>query len=357
MSGYSLFENKAGKTGGVELRNSSNEIVHNVDVAGLVRLGETTKASSLKQVFLAHDITNLNLLLPDAQAGPNSPYLYNTMPNAWVSKVLAAINKLPFSRVKSLVFDITLETARARGYVTGDQKLDSIWDVLTRTTTPQTIYGRNKLDRDDILDITEYDVLMYMKQVLDIKLDEEVARAILVSDGRASNDPYKIKVDKIRPIWGDDELYTHNEVFPDTHDILDVIDGITAARQYYHGSGNPSLYLTPKFLSDMLLVRDTTGRRIHETLESLKAALLVNDIVEVPVMSNLTRTVGADTHNLLAILVNLSDYSVGRTPGSQKSFFSDFDIDFNQMTYLLETRASGALTRPKAAISFEQVQA
>jgi HK97 family phage major capsid protein len=271
----------------------------------------------------------------------------------WVEKVIGAARKSPFSRIKSVYADITADEARAKGYVKEAEKFEEVFPVFSRTTTPQTVYKKQKLDRDDIVDITDFNVVAWLKKEMKMKLREELARAILVGDGRANGHADKIKPEHVRPIWQDDAVYTHVHSFAVGDDIVAIIDGVVAAREYYKGSGNPSLFVSPATLSAMMLVRDADGRRLHKTKAELTSALMVKEVVEIPLLAGLNRVDG-DTFNLVGILVNMRDYVVGADKGGQTTFFEDFDIDFNQHKYLYETRVSGALVLPKAAIVFEQ---
>ena len=329
----------------------------NVALADAIR----RKASSLQDIFIEHagtyGIDNIDLLFPDAvDVDGGAPRFYSRDLD-WVEKVLARTRNTPFARIKSRYADITADEARAKGYVTGAEKFEEVFPILSRTTTPQTIYKKQKLDRDDVIDITDFDVISWMKAEMRVMLREEIARAVLVGDGRTGVDPDKIIATNVRPIWQDDVIYSHLYQFTSGDDSLDIIDGILAQRENYKGAGTPTLYCPPAILTAMLLVRDTTGRRIYETEASLAAAMRVKEIVEVPVMTGLERDAGGGVmYDLLGIVVNLSDYTIGADKGGQTSFFDDFDIDFNQLKFLLETRMSGALTAPKSALVFEQAQ-
>ncbi len=290
----------------------------------------------------------------------------------WVDKVLNATRTRPFARIKSMYADITADEARAKGYVTAAQKVEEVIAVLKRITTPQTIYKLQKLDRDDIIDITDFDVVTWLKGEMRVMLREELARAILISDGRSGASADKIIETNVRPIVSDDPVYTVSNIYLDLTnekpladltmtETLALIDYIADARKDYKGAGNPVFYCSSEALTRMLLVRDTTGRRIHESEASLASALRVSSIVEVPPMSNITRTETISTVDYtvetLGIIVNLSDYVIGADKGGQTSFFDDFDIDFNQYKYLYETRVSAALVTPKSALAIELVTA
>jgi hypothetical protein len=321
---------------------------------------------SVAKSFLAHageyGITNIDYLFPDAQALTSAPHLI-TRDMGWVSVVLNETKHTPFSRIKSLAADITADEARAKGYVKGNTKIEEVFSLLRRITGPQTIYKKQKLDRDDILDITDFDVVSFLKAEMRLLLDEEAARAIMVGDGRSALSDDKIKQENVRSIYADDVLYAHH-VEIDGGTILvptpleDVMDSMILAREFYKGSGTPSFFTTTQMLSKLLLLRDKMGRRLYSTKTDLAAALMCKDIVEVPPMSSVTRTTGVAPDEkvltLLGIMVNLKDYSVGADKGGAINMFDDFDIDVNQYKYLIETRISGALTIPKSALDFEQ---
>ena len=264
----------------------------------------------------------------------------------------------PFSRIKSLFADITLDTARALGYVKGALKKEEFFALAKRVTTPTTVYKKQKLDRDDIVDITDMDVVAWLKAEMRVMLDEEIARACLIGDGRAVESADKINETNIRPIYKDDVLYTIRVDVPAADTVDEVMEAIIRARKDYKGTGNPIMFTTSDFLTDMLLLKDTLLRRLYPTMADLLGALRVSSIVEVPVMEGVTRT---DTvpdpdvvYNLLAVLVNPSDYTIGADKGGNIAMFDDFDIDYNQYKYLMETRVSGALVNPKTAIVIEQ---
>lgn len=320
------------------------------------------KSSSLKDVFLAHGITNLDILFPEAQlVRPNPDMVTRDM--GWVDILWNAVKRTPFARIKSVYANLTADAARAKGYVKGAKKVDQVLALLSRETTPQTIYKKQTLDRDDVIDITSIDVVAWLKQDLRMMLNEELCRAVLVSDGRNVNSPDKIKEDRIRPVYQDDDVYTiHYEITYGQNDTADqkaskLIDSAVRARKDYKGSGNPKMFATNEIIADMLLAKDTLGRRLYKDEAELKAALRVNDIVEVPVMEGVTRTTGeganARTFALLALIFNPADYTIGADKGGAVSLFDDFDIDYNQMKYLIETRCSGALTIPYSAIALE----
>ena len=324
---------------------------------------------SLKQSFLAHGdpygITDIDWLFPNAKEMNNPPEFIKRETD-WVKGVISGVHNTPFSRVKTTFADITADAARAKGYFKGNRKKEEVFTLLKRETTPTTIYKKQKLDKDDVSDITDFDVVAWIKGEMRLMLDEEIARAILVGDGRLADSPDKIKEDNIRPIWKDDDLYSIKAPVTVAADAdEDTIANATIrkaikARKDYKGSGNPTLYTTESFLADMLLLEDGVGR-LKYTMETLKQALRVTNIVTVPVMENLIRTftVTEDgrqvTYNrpLIGIIVNLKDYNVGADKGGAVSMFDDFDINFNQNVYLIETRCSGALVKPYSAIILE----
>lgn len=325
---------------------------------------------SLKNTFLAHgvdnteylehSITNVGNLFPEAQLVDKVPALVSRDMD-WVSNVMGAVKHTPFSRVKSTYANITGDEARAKGYVKGNQKVEEVITALKRTTDPQTVYKLQKMDRDDVIDITDFDVVAWIKGEMRIMLNEELARAILIGDGRESSSNDKINPLHIRPVLGDDATYTikrslvraENET--DEAFAKDFIHDVIRSRKDYKGSGNPTLYTTEDMLTSMLLIEDTTGRIIYDTMDKLKTALRVKDIVTVPVMEGVSRKDGENTtYNLMGILVNLNDYNVGADKGGSVNMFDDFDINYNKYEYLIETRCSGALVKPYSAISFEE---
>lgn len=323
-------------------------------------VNDAKRSGSFRESFISHaqtyGIENIDLLFPDAKAISNTPDLISRRME-WVNSVLTKTRHTPFSRIKSVQADITADEARAKGYIKGNMKKEEVFTLLRRVTTPTTVYKKQKLDRDDIIDITDLDVVAFLRGEMRIMLDEELARAILVGDGRDVADADKIDETCIRPIWKDDDLYAHHVKLAANVANKDKVDEIMKARKEYKGSGNPVLYTTTDLLTDWMVARDTLGRRLHASKADLAAELGVSDIVEVEVLAGLQRTVGADTLNLVGIIVNLTDYTVGADKGGEINMFDDFDIDFNQQKYLIETRASGALTKPKSAIVIEQLVA
>ena len=326
---------------------SEDDLAHSVTDAG----GNTVN----------YGIANIDYLFPDAKAISNIPdFISRDM--AWVAKVMAA-KHLPFSRVKSLHANITMDEARAKGYVKGNQKANEVFALLKRTTSPTTIYKKQKLDRDDIVDIVDFDIVAWLKGEMRMMLNEEIARAALVGDGRTAGTDDKISEDNIRPIWTDDATYTIRKSITVSTNATDddkakaFIRTAIKSRKDYKGSGNPTLFTTEDILTDCLLMEDGNGRVIYETVDKLKTALRVSDIVTVPVMEDLSRE-GSGTDagydfGLMGIIVNMSDYGFGADKGGAVNMFDDFDIDFNQQKYLIETRCSGALMKPYSAIVLE----
>ena len=336
-------------------------------------MDDARRCGSLKESVLAHadsyGITNIDILFPDARTITDSPDFIKRR-TEWVDKVLSGAKHTPFSRIKSITANITEDEARAKGYIKGKKKLEEVFPVLSRSTSPQTIYKKQKLDRDDVIDITSFDVVAWLKQEMRLMLDEEIARAILLGDGRAINAEDKIQEIHVRPIATDDNLYAVHINTTNKTTTSDKIEAIIRARKYYKGSGNPTMFTTTDFLNDMLLVKDTTGRRIYNTQDELEKTLRVASIVEVEVMENYTYTTrdsredigengetvttpAGSSFGVEAILVNMSDYNIGADQGGQVSMFDDFDIDYNQQKYLIETRLSGALVKPLSALVIE----
>lgn len=325
---------------------------------------------SMKDAALAHGITNIGNLFPEAQTIEKTPEFYKRDTD-WVSVVMNGVHRSPFSRVKSTYADITADDARARGYVKGNQKVEETVAALKRVTTPTTIYKLQKLDRDDVIDITDFDVVAWIKGEMRMMLDEEIARAILVGDGRSASSNDKINEQNIRPIWKDDEAYTIHHIAKLAKDAtqddvaIAFIRDSVKSRKDYKGSGNPTLFTTEDHLTNMLLLEDRVGRRLYDTVEKLATAMRVSRIITVPVMEGLTRTTTAadagvttgTTVQLAGIIVNLGDYNVGADRGGEVNLFDDFDINYNKQEYLIETRCSGAMIRPKAAIALEYYQA
>lgn len=304
-----------------------------------------------------YGVTNVGYLFPDARNMTNEP-IFIQRDQTWVSQVMGKVHRTPFSRIKSIFADITEDEARAKGYIKGKLKKEEVFSLLKRTTTPTTIYKKQKMDRDDQVDITDFNVVAWLKSEMRMMLNEELARAILIGDGRLASSDDKINEQNIRPIWTDSELFTVkypvNAGTSDAEHAKNFIKAVVKSRKLYKGSGNPDLYTTEDMLTEMLMLEDTTGRVIYDTVKKLSTALRVNSIVTIESMVGLTRSDDAGkTQALDALLVNLNDYNVGADKGGEVNMFDDFDIDYNQYKYLMETRCSGALTRPYAAIAFE----
>lgn len=306
------------------------------------RLGTVKEA--VDDYALKHGIEDIETLFPDAKAVANTPELLARR-TEWVADVMTNVRNTPFSRIKSLYADLTPEAARAKGYIKGNLKREEFFKVIKRVTTPQTVYKKQKLDRDDIVDITDFDVVAWLKAELRLMLEEEVARAILFGDGRSLEDDDKINEDNIRSIANDHEIYA-TTVYVNINDANsspeEIVDALILQRHHYRGSGNPTFYTKETLLSRMLNVKDDLGRRIYANINDLASTIRVRKIVPVEAMETETDLVG--------IMVNLTDYNVGADRGGQTTMFDDFDIDYNQYKYLMETRFSGALVKPKSAI-------
>jgi len=310
-------------------------------------LDDGPKFGSLKQSFLAHaadyGIENIDLLFPDAKLDQNG-ITYVSRRMEWVQNVLDGTHHSPFARIKSFSADLTADEARAKGYVKGNLKKDEVIKLLRRITTPTTVYKKQKLDRDDIIDITEVNILVWIQAEMRVMLDEEIARAILVGDNRESDDDDKIDEDSVRPIAYDVDMYNTTVPLSSTLAPNDLIDAVVVGLNNYKGTGTPTFYTTRAVFTKLILVKDTLGRRLYATKAELAAALTVADIVTVEVME--------DNADIIGIAVNLADYTVGADAGGEINLFDFFDIDYNQQKYLLETRISGALTKPKSAVTF-----
>lgn len=325
-------------------------------------IGEARRRGSLKDAFLEHGITDIDTLFPDAQTIDKTPGFIQR-DNGWVAGVMAAVHKTPFSRVKSIFADITEDEARAKGYIKGKQKKDEVFKMLKRVTTPVTVYKKQSLDRDDMLDITDFDMIPWLKGEMRMMLDEELARAFLFGDGRSTSAEDKINEQNIRPVWTDDDVYTVKSEIAITkattaeEKAQAFIKACIKSRKEYKGSGNPNMYMSEDMLTDCLLLEDKNGRVIYDTVEKLATRLRVNKIIPVPVMEGLSRVKGTNTHFLAGLYVNLTDYNVGTDKGGDVTMFDDFDIDFNKQKYLIETRCSGAMCKPYGAVAIEFVQA
>lgn len=327
-------------------------------------LKDSFVAHGLKEVtYMAHadgdyGIKNIDYLFPEAR-NVNNTIDFIKREDSWVRDVMSRVHRSPFSRIKSVHANITEDEARAKGYIKGNMKKEEVFTLLKRSTTPTTVYKKQKLDRDDVLDITDLDTVALVKGEMRGMLDEEIARAALVGDGRSASDDDKINEVNIRPIWTDADLYSIKVPITvaagddDNKKATNFIRAAIKSRKNFRGSGKPVLYTTEDMLSDMLLLTDTTGRDIYDTEEKLCKKLRVSEIITVPVMEGLTRTVDTKTRTLAGIIVNLQDYNIGADKGGSVNMFEDFDIDYNQMKYLIETRCSGALTKPYSAMVLE----
>ena len=367
MAHSNVFENNGA------VAEESAALQHNALTADEIKeiFTEARRVGSLKDVVIQHGFENLTVVNDDViQHGVQQidvlfPEVHNVTPTPatikrpmeWVSGVLGGVQKSPFNRIKSMAFDLTAEEARARGYIKGKQKVEEQIKALKRTTTPQTVYKLQKLDRDDVIDITDFDIVAYLKSEMRMMLDEELARAVLVGDGRTDVDESKIKEDNIRPIWGDDEVYTiHNRrtTKPSSDEEINTfIDDIIRAHKEYKGSGQPTLYIGTDLLTEMRLLKDADGYRRYKTDAELAADLRVSKIVEVQLLDGLKRKDNGKDIEFGALIVNLRDYTMGATRGGQVTLFDDFDLNYNKMEYLIETRCCGALTQPASALAFE----
>lgn len=343
-----------------DVNTQNEEVLSHSDMENIIKDAKN-HGGSLKESFLAHaesyGIENIDYLFPDARNVEAQPrFISREM--GWVDKVMKGVHHTPFSRVKSTFANITEEDARAKGYMKGKLKKEEVFSLLKRSTTPTTIYKKQKLDRDDVIDITDFDVVVWIKGEMRMMLNEEIARAILVGDGRLASSDDHINDQNVRPIWTDAELYSIKCRYDikgktDDEQTKSFMKSIIRSRKNYKGTGSPALYCTEDKLTDMLLLEDTQGHVLYDSIEKLKNYLRVSDIITVPVMEGLTREESGVTYTLDGIVVNLNDYNVGADKGGAVNLFDDFDIDYNQMKYLIETRCSGALTVPYAAIVVE----
>ncbi len=379
----SFFVAKALETSGSEMSQSNEQEGENVmktnafDTAiaetkalvhaDMLTIFESAKRSgslklAVQDYALAHSITDIDMFFPEAKAERREPDLIARRME-WVARVLSQVHHTPFARVKSMAANLTAEEARARGYIKGNKKKEEVITLLKRAVTPQTIYKLQKLDRDDVIDITDFDIVAWIKREMRVMLDEEIARAILIGDGRDAASEDKIQPIHIIPIASDADLYNVKVLIPDGADVAAIQDIIIRSRVLYKGSGNPTLFTTTDSFMDLLLVRDSIGRRLYNTTNELSAGLGVGAIMDVEVLTGATITTEADapgsanpipagTYDVVGIMVNLRDYTVGADRGGQVAMFDDFDIDYNKYTYLIETRLSGALTRPYSAVTF-----
>ena len=342
---------------GRETENNNDVLSHD---AMETILKDAKRYGSLKESFLAHaesyGIKDIEWLFPDAK-NVNMPPDFIKRDDSYVQKVMRGVHHVPFSRIKSMHANITADEARAKGYIKGKRKKEEVFTLLKRTTSPTTIYKKQKLDRDDVVDITDFDVVAWLKMEMRMMLDEEIARAILVGDGRLSDSDDKINETCIRPISTDDDLYCVKApvavaAAATEDDIAKAfIKTVIKSRKEYKGSGSPTLFTTEDVITNCLLLEDKNGRVIYDTVDKLATALRVKEIVAVEVMEGAKTKVETVEKPLMAIMVNLVDYYVGADKGGAVNMFDDFDIDYNQQKYLMETRCSGALVKPYSAVA------
>lgn len=331
----------------------SGDVISHADIDDAIKGAK--REGSMRDSFIAHGIDDIEYLFPDAKTTTNVPEFIKR-DTGWVANVMSGVHHTPFSKIKSIFADITADDARAKGYIKGHLKKDEVFTLLKRTTQPTTVYKKQKMDRDDVTDITDFDVIAWIKSEMRMMLDEEIARAILIGDGRLTSSDDKIDETCIRPIAKDEDLYTIKalveveESATATDKARAFIRGAIKARKDYKGSGSPVLYTTEDVLTDCLLIEDSLGHLIYDSVAKLANVLRVKEIVTVPVMENVKGKNGGD---LLGVIVNLQDYNIGADKGGAINMFDDFDIDYNQQKYLIETRCSGALTKPYSAISLE----
>lgn len=329
------------------LRHSMDEI--NAAIA------DGKSCGSMKDAFIAHGIEDVEWLFPEDHLLDTPPRIIDR-DQSWVSKVMSGVHHIPFSRVKSMAADLTEEDARAKGYIKGNFKKEQVFSLLKRSTTPTTVYKKQKMDRDDVADITGFDVIAWLKKEMRVKLNEELARAYLIGDGRLSSSDDKINEGNIRPIYNDDDLFTikvqvETAAGDDTATKLDkMMTAVLKARKNYKGAGNPTFYTTEDILTDLRLMKDKIGHRLYKNDAEVAEALRVKEIVTVPQMENMK---GVNGGEFIGLIVNLADYTVGADKGGAVNMFDDFDIDYNQQKYLIETRCSGAMTTPFGAMAIE----
>lgn len=342
-----------------ETENNDEVLLHSEVIADAIK--DAKKYGSMKESFIQHaainNITDIGKLFPEATELYKEPRMIEE-DRSWVAKVMNGVKHTPFSRVKTTFGRMTEPEARAKGYIKGTKKIDIKMAVLNRVTTPTTVYIKNEIDRDDVVDITDFDVVAWQKREMRKQLDKELALAMLLGDGRNVSDQYKINEQNIRPIVSDDDMYTIKYEITENRDYKQsgnsysandsftkgIIRAAIRARKKYKGSGRPTFFTTEDYVTDMLLIEDQNGRRIYESIQTLATALRVDEIVTIPEME-------VEAYkDVVGIIVNLADYTAGADKGGSVNMFDDFDIDFNQMKYLMETRMSGALVVPYSAI-------
>lgn len=337
---------------------AANNTLSHADFAAIVERAKTNGTSLNEELRHAdYGIENIGYLFPDAKNITNEPITIDR-DQSWVGTVMNGTKHSPFSRIKSIFADIRDDKARAKGYaVKARKKTDEVIKLLMRTTSPTTIYKKQRLDRDDIVDITDFNVVSWLKSEMRGKLNEEIARAILIGDGRTESDPDKVNEEAIRPILKENELYAIHKVLDKTTTDDTLVDDIVLASADLEGSGSPTLFIDKKRLVGLLLQKDKNGRRIYETEASLAAAMGVSKIVTVPQMSGFEHEVKGAQCELLAIVVDLRDYTIGSNAGAELGMAETFDLDFNQYKYLMETRLSGSLTAPYSALTISRKKA
>lgn len=329
-----------------EYLGDNGVLVHSIDTTGMtVATGTQT-----------YGFNDPNMLFPDYKSLSTTPeWISRNMD--WVKKLMSKVGRTPFSRIKSVFANITEDEARAKGYIKGKQKKEEVFSTLKRTTSPQTVYKKQKLDRDDVVDITDIDIIAWIRSEMRVMLDEEIARAVLLGDGRQADSDDKILETNVRPIVNDVPLFNTKvkvsvAATATKSEIADTtIDEIIRARANYKGTGNPDFYTTQSVITDMLLIKDKNGHRIYKSIQELSTALMVNEIIPVEPMEGMKVDIDGTKYPLIGIVVNVADYRIGADKGGQINNFEDFDIDFNQMKYLIETRISGALVKPFSAIT------
>ena len=350
---HNVFDNKddvlGGKGGATKKSLTHDEIRTIMQQAG--------RGGSLKNSFLQHagtyGIDNIEVLFPDFKALMQTPDIISRRME-WVSEVYPKASHKPFTRLKSIAADITEKEARAKGYIKGNEKKEEVFKLLKRETSATMIYKKQKLDREDILEITDLDIIAFMKAEMRIMLDEEISRCILIGDGREVTDDDKVNEDKIRPIYTDEDLYSVKIELTKGGTPQEHIEEIIKAKKLYKGSGNPTMFSYSDYSTDLLLSKDANLRRFYKSMSEVASDIRAAKIVDVEVMENVTREVEGKTFALRGIMVNMKDYAVGAKKGGKVDMFEDFDIDFNQQKYLIEAYMSGALIHPFSALVFEE---
>ena len=367
LIGQAMEDAKAGSTSKEEntdmkhnvfdAETNNEEVLSHDAMTEIIKDGK--RLGSLKESVLQHGIEEIETLFPEPTELNKTPEWIDGN-YSWVDSIMSSVHRSPFSRIKTQFADITQDEARAKGYLKGNRKKEEIFSLLKRSTSPTTVYKKQKLDRDDVIDITDFDVVAWIRGEMRVKLNQELARAFLLGDRRLASDDDKIDENCIRPVWTDDDLFTIKQrltvpaTATDDDKAKAYIRAMIRARKNYRGSGRPTLYTTEDILTTMLLLEDTTGRIIYDSEAKLATMLRVKEIVTVDAMENVTHDVSGTNYTLVGIIVNMNDYDVGADKGGAVSMFDDFDIDYNQMKYLIETRCSGALVKPFSAISVEE---